>query len=138
VAHRGAQGAVARDAPDRGVADRPVGLLLIDAPGYAGERVGANAGSGRRGWVLVRCLHGGAARQCHGRNRQDGERDTRHVAQLRPRPLTLPSRDVASVLGAGDGRPEGCARAGKPGVYARVADTPLREWIRSQAPAGVD
>jgi secreted trypsin-like serine protease len=33
---------------------------------------------------------------------------------------------------------EGCARAGKPGVYARVADTPLREWIRSQAPAGVD
>jgi secreted trypsin-like serine protease len=33
---------------------------------------------------------------------------------------------------------EGCARAGKPGVYARVADTTLREWIRSQAPDGVD
>jgi hypothetical protein len=33
---------------------------------------------------------------------------------------------------------EGCARAGKPGVYARVADDALREWIRSQAPAGVD
>src|SRR3954462_2568274 len=33
---------------------------------------------------------------------------------------------------------EGCARAGKPGVYARVADTLLREWIRSKAPAGVD
>jgi secreted trypsin-like serine protease len=33
---------------------------------------------------------------------------------------------------------EGCARPGKPGVYARVADTTLREWIRSQAPAGVD
>jgi secreted trypsin-like serine protease len=33
---------------------------------------------------------------------------------------------------------EGCARAGKPGVYARVADTGLREWIRSQAPDGVD
>ena len=32
---------------------------------------------------------------------------------------------------------EGCARAGKPGVYARVADTELREWIRSHAPAGV-
>jgi trypsin len=33
---------------------------------------------------------------------------------------------------------EGCARPGKPGVYARVADDVLREWIRSQAPAGVD
>jgi trypsin len=33
---------------------------------------------------------------------------------------------------------EGCARPGKPGVYARVADMPLREWIRSQTPAGVD
>jgi secreted trypsin-like serine protease len=33
---------------------------------------------------------------------------------------------------------EGCARPGKPGVYARVADAPLREWIRTQAPAGVD
>jgi trypsin len=33
---------------------------------------------------------------------------------------------------------EGCARAGKPGVYARVSDDTLREWIRSQAPAGVD
>jgi trypsin len=32
---------------------------------------------------------------------------------------------------------EGCARAGKPGVYARVGDTTLREWIRSHAPAGV-
>jgi transmembrane serine protease 3 len=33
---------------------------------------------------------------------------------------------------------EGCARPGKPGVYARVADAPLREWIRTQAPGGVD
>src|SRR3954466_12230610 len=33
---------------------------------------------------------------------------------------------------------EGCARAGKPGVYARVGDSTLREWIRSHAPAGVD
>ena len=33
---------------------------------------------------------------------------------------------------------EGCARPGKPGVYARVADAALREWIRSQTPAGVD
>ncbi|MEA2444615.1 MAG: hypothetical protein QOJ12_1907 [Thermoleophilales bacterium] len=33
---------------------------------------------------------------------------------------------------------EGCARPKKPGVYARVADTALREWIRTQSPAGVD
>jgi len=33
---------------------------------------------------------------------------------------------------------EGCARAGKPGVYARVGDATLREWIRAQAPAGVN
>jgi trypsin len=33
---------------------------------------------------------------------------------------------------------EGCARPGKPGVYARVADDVLREWIRSVTPAGVD
>jgi secreted trypsin-like serine protease len=33
---------------------------------------------------------------------------------------------------------EGCARAGKPGVYARVADTALREWIASVAPDAVD
>jgi secreted trypsin-like serine protease len=31
----------------------------------------------------------------------------------------------------------GCARPNTPGVYARVGDTTLREWIRSQAPAGV-
>ncbi len=33
---------------------------------------------------------------------------------------------------------EGCARPGKPGVYARVGDSLLREWIRSVAPGGVD
>jgi trypsin len=32
---------------------------------------------------------------------------------------------------------EGCARPGKPGVYARVADDPLRTWIASVAPGGV-
>jgi secreted trypsin-like serine protease len=33
---------------------------------------------------------------------------------------------------------EGCAEPGKPGVYARVADTALRTWIASEAPDGVD
>ena len=33
---------------------------------------------------------------------------------------------------------EGCARAGKPGVYGRVGDTELREWIRARAPGGVN
>lgn len=32
---------------------------------------------------------------------------------------------------------EGCARPGKPGVYARVADTELRTWIGSVAPAAL-
>ena len=32
---------------------------------------------------------------------------------------------------------EGCARPSKPGVYARVGDDTLREWIRSQSPNGV-
>ncbi len=31
----------------------------------------------------------------------------------------------------------GCARPGEPGVYARVADTQLREWIRGLTPSGV-
>ena len=33
---------------------------------------------------------------------------------------------------------EGCARPGKPGVYARVADAPLREWIRGRDADGVN
>ncbi len=33
---------------------------------------------------------------------------------------------------------EGCARAGRPGVYARVADTKLRTWVESVAPNGVN
>jgi secreted trypsin-like serine protease len=32
---------------------------------------------------------------------------------------------------------KGCGEAGHPGVYARVADTKLRNWIKSVAPSGV-
>jgi secreted trypsin-like serine protease len=49
-------------------------------------------------------------------------------------------RDAAGVLKVVGATSfgEGCARPGKPGVYARVGDTELREWIRSVAPDGVD
>jgi secreted trypsin-like serine protease len=49
-------------------------------------------------------------------------------------------RDAAGVLKVVGATSfgEGCARPGKPGVYARVGDTVLREWIRSVAPDGVD
>jgi secreted trypsin-like serine protease len=33
---------------------------------------------------------------------------------------------------------EGCARPGKPGVYARVGTDPLQGWIRSHTPDGVN
>ena len=32
---------------------------------------------------------------------------------------------------------EGCARPGKPGVYGRVADDPLRPWIAQNTGTGV-
>ncbi|HYI35359.1 MAG TPA: serine protease [Thermoleophilaceae bacterium] len=44
------------------------------------------------------------------------------------------ARRVVGVTSWGNG----CAEEGFPGVYARVAETALREWVRSVAPNGVN
>ena len=62
----------------------------------------------------------------------------RHLPGRLRRPAVRPHAAGALKVVGATSFGEGCARPGKPGVYARVADTPLREWIRSQAPAGVD
>ncbi len=53
-------------------------------------------------------------------------------------PLFGRRADGSLVVVGSTSQGEGCARPGKPGVYARVADAPLREWIRSVVPAAVD
>lgn len=46
--------------------------------------------------------------------------------------------DGSLVVVGSTSQGDGCARPGKPGIYARVADAPLREWIRGQVADGVD
>ena len=82
AAQRREQGAVAGDAPDRRVADGAAGLLLVDPPGYAGERVGTHGGGGAWCRVLALRLLGGAARKCRRRKHQNGERYAQHAASF--------------------------------------------------------
>lgn len=53
-------------------------------------------------------------------------------------PLFGRRRDGSLVVVGATSLGDGCARPGRPGVYARVADAPLREWIRSVAGDAVD
>lgn len=53
-------------------------------------------------------------------------------------PLFGQDADGALKLVGSTSRGFGCARAGYPGVYARLADTVLREWVRGVVPDAVD
>jgi secreted trypsin-like serine protease len=49
-------------------------------------------------------------------------------------PLLAPVSATAFRLVAATSFGSGCAQPGKPGVYARLAEGPIRDWIRSVAP----
>jgi secreted trypsin-like serine protease len=51
-------------------------------------------------------------------------------------PLLVPSGSVMRLVGD-TSYGAGCAEPGYPGIYGRVADTTLREWIASVAPGSV-
>ena len=52
-------------------------------------------------------------------------------------PLLVPAPSGAFRLAGDTSYGDGCARPGKPGIYGRVGDATLREWIRSIAPDAV-
>jgi secreted trypsin-like serine protease len=49
-------------------------------------------------------------------------------------PLLAPVAGGAFRLVAATSFGNGCAKPGKPGVYARLAEGPIRDWVRTQAP----
>ncbi|HEY3019998.1 MAG TPA: serine protease [Solirubrobacteraceae bacterium] len=52
-------------------------------------------------------------------------------------PLLVPAPDGSLRLAGDTSWGDGCAQPGKPGVYGRLGDTTLREWIRANAPGAV-
>jgi trypsin len=52
-------------------------------------------------------------------------------------PLLVPTSTGELRLAGDTSFGDGCAKPGKPGIYGRLGDTAMREWVRSNAPDAV-
>src|SRR4051794_13637523 len=52
-------------------------------------------------------------------------------------PLLVPTSTGELRLAGDTSFGDGCAKPGKPGIYGRLGDTAMREWVRSNAPEAV-